>query len=537
MKKILQIIIYSIATLITISCDDYLDVESEKSVTYINYFKNEQEVEQMYIAAVVQEKFSYASYFMSPFDYVGLKTTWADSHIRGYKELSALRYLGSNVKASSWSNVYSTIGLFNTIIDNSYRFENISEERKNFWVAQANFGKGLLYYYIARTWGDAPIIENSETIEPQEKKTAKEVIEEAIRCANKALILPEWEKQYDSNGKPITTKQYGSLGTVHTLLAYSYAWLAGVIENKTEYWEKAEYHASQVIEGHVGNYALEPTISQMLANTLGHKRNSVETIFNIEIRSIDEKWTDGSVVNFSYRYPGHAMINFPYITSDTSDLDNSYRGMKISVDDVKTLYSEKNDSRLKEYWYKIDELKYMAEKWEWDPINSDYTLVKYKKDVEFAFINKWRSPILSIGTGDESQSRPVIAMDGNRVVWRLADLILLRAEVRARLNKTDALYDLNIIRNRAGLSNYNGSKDFEVLRKEIFRERERELYGEGMRRDDIVRNGYYRDELSGKFRTLTEEDVANGALYLPVSPNAFMKNPLMKQNKYWLWQK
>ena len=131
---------------------------------------------------------------------------------------------------------------------------------------------------------------------------------------------------------------------------------------------------------------------------------------------------------------------------------------------------------------------------------------------------------------------PLLAMDGNRVVWRLADLILLRAECRARLGLGTAVNDLNRVRNRAGLPDYDGPVDPEQLREEIFHERERELFGEGVRYYDVVRTGYFREQLSWAYAALTDEEVKDGALYLPVSRNAFSKNPLMKQNIYWSWR-
>ena len=60
------------------------------------------------------------------------------------------------------------------------------------------------------------------------------------------------------------------------------------------------------------------------------------------------------------------------------------------------------------------------------------------------------------------------------------------------------------------------------------------LEGFAMRYNDIVRNGFYREELKGKFRTLTDKEVADGALYIPVISSAFENNTLMKQTTYWL---
>ena len=59
---------------------------------------------------------------------------------------------------------------------------------------------------------------------------------------------------------------------------------------------------------------------------------------------------------------------------------------------------------------------------------------------------------------------------------------------------------------------------------------------EGQRYYDVIRNGndYIRRELSEGFAELSDTDIANGAIYLPVPKTAFKDNDLMMQNRYWL---
>lgn len=141
--------------------------------------------------------------------------------------------------------------------------------------------------------------------------------------------------------------------------------------------------------------------------------------------------------------------------------------------------------------------------------------------------------ITSVAVGNEGK---IISVEGNKVIWRLADLKLLRAECRTRLNMPNAVEDLNDVRERAGLEKYDGPTGSEVLREEVFNERERELFGEGQRYFDIVRNGYL-NRLSLAYSMLTQEEIDRGALYLPVGEKAFVNNELMTQNSYWLWKK
>lgn len=529
MKKIFVILIL----IPLFSCTDWLDVESEKSVTYINYFKSEEDLEKVLVAILGYEKALFAPFRLDAFGWSGLLCDDA-GYDEGYRQLDPNDYF-SKSQMEAWSNHYSLIYLANMLEENRFRFENISKERADYWLAQANFAKALAYFNIAQKWGDAPLAPSTESIDAVGKSSVDTILAEAIRNAEKALILPPHEELTDAYGDAITSRQYASLGSVHTLLANIYAWMGG-LHGEKGYWQKAEEHASLVIDNKVGYYDLENDISLLVTNTLGKNRATKETIFAIEVNSQDDNryW----VTDLEERYPGLGLVNYPHNGMAPGEIEDDETIARIRVSTVEKIFPERNDQRRKEYWYELGEVAYPGIEWEWDDELEDYVEKEVMIISDYAFINKWRDPIKSenpyiIG---ESSEAPLLAMEGNRVVWRLADLILLRAECRARLQKASAVDDLDRIRKRAGLENYGGSTEPERLRKEIFRERERELFGEGQRYYDVVRNGYVREELSAQHAALSDEDIKNGALYLPVGRRSFEKNPLMKQNTYWLWR-
>ena len=509
------------------SCNDWLTVESEKSVTYINYFKSEQDLENIMISIFGNEKKIFAPFYTNHLDISGLLCDEGGDY-EGFRTLNPEEFFGGNM--DNWAIHYSAIYLANMMEENRFRFEHISEERADYWIAQANFAKALFYFDVVRQWGEAPLAPGTESTDAFGKSSITILLEEVIRCANIALKLPTYEKLTDANGSVVTSRQYASLGTVHTLLANIYAYMGGISGDR-KYWEEAEKHASLVIDGKVGYYDLEPDILALKNNTLGAGRKSVETIFSIEINDRDEGrfWS----AMFECRYPGLLLLDYPYTTTNPENIESNYRKPTVYVSTIEDLY-ERGDQRLKEYWYKLGEVGYwQPTDWDDDGIVIDSTW----KISDYAFLDKWNKEIRSVNPAViEGGDAPLLAMDGNRVVWRLADLILLRAECRARLGMETAVNDLNRIRSRAGLNDYSGSTDPEALRKEIFHERERELFGEGVRYYDIVRNGYFREQLSWAYAALTDEEVKDGALYLPVPRNAFDKNPLMKQNIYWSWR-
>ena len=72
-------------------CTDWLNVESEKSVTYLNYFKSESDLEKVLIAIFGYEKALYAPANPEAFGYVGLLCDDAGAR-KGYKELNVLDF-------------------------------------------------------------------------------------------------------------------------------------------------------------------------------------------------------------------------------------------------------------------------------------------------------------------------------------------------------------------------------------------------------------------------------------------------------------
>ena len=101
-----------------------------------------------------------------------------------------------------------------------------------------------------------------------------------------------------------------------------------------------------------------------------------------------------------------------------------------------------------------------------------------------------------------------------------------------KLGDIRAKADLNEIRGRAGATLYPAPDDGN-LQYAIFKEREKELIGEGHRYYDIIRNQYFRTELTPAFTNLSDKDVKDGALYIPIGSDAQVLNDVIRQNRYW----
>ena len=133
------------------------------------------------------------------------------------------------------------------------------------------------------------------------------------------------------------------------------------------------------------------------------------------------------------------------------------------------------DLRRDAYFYKVDSMQY-----------------KVDESITGGYAYPWKYRVARFSTSGW-ETGMFINYDQNKVWFRLADIILLRAEARVRLgNNLGAIEDLNAIRSRAKAKLYDASEYNGDLRYAIFKEREKELLMENWRWYDVLRNGYYK---------------------------------------------
>ncbi|HEY0677207.1 MAG TPA: RagB/SusD family nutrient uptake outer membrane protein [Chitinophagaceae bacterium] len=113
--------------------------------------------------------------------------------------------------------------------------------------------------------------------------------------------------------------------------------------------------------------------------------------------------------------------------------------------------------------------------------------------------------------------------DNDYVVFRLADVMLMKAEAQLRGatgGAASALTIINQIRTKRGASSLAGPATLDIL----LDERGRELYWEGWRRQDLIRFGKFL----GTWQEKTASDPKN--LLFPIPSEQLAVNPNLKQN-------
>ena len=534
MKKIL---ISVFTALLAASCS--LDVVPENAITFPSYFRTEQDIESVVFQMQSFVKMSKTPYRMQ--DYAGeifdVAASWnASANIRAFN-ISTLK----SMTYTNWKPHYEAIYMANVILENTHRAEGVAQGRIDFYNGLANFCKGYMYFELSKLWGEVVITKSSLPGVKYGKSSKIEVINEVIRCGELAYEqLPFYENMKLGNGTAITSKQFGNKGAAAALLAHAYAWKAGLIdfygiqgEDSRAAREKAVYWADELIEGRAGSsYRLETTPHELV--TIGLKGTleghvSHESIFELETDIKDPI----SPIMRSFTRAGQ-FWPFDPSSSDPASHNTDYIGLGISPAKLAEIYTyndTEKDLRLPAFFSDgiynpkdpvQNNTAYTG--WKWAEANKLQMVPPIKVRYPIYVPHPWFPDQVMLDTWEQ-----------NTIIFRLGEIMLLRAECNAILgNSGPAQTDLNAIRARAGITNWPNANETSDLQLAIFRERERELIFEGYRFFDIIRNGYHKTELPAAWANMPDNDIMDGAYFLPVGTNAFTRNDLMRQNTFYM---
>ena len=495
MKYIRLIIVSVIISGLFTACDEYLEVNPENSVTFRKFFNTEQDLE-VFTNGIRD-------------DYKDLVQSGSMRFIRGFlyddgnyytrmAELDPEEYQ-YNIGFIGWRSVYNVVSSAN-ILMKYHTKPGLDAEREKFYKGIAHFYRGYGYWFIGSMWGDAPIVKYDGDVGMKAKEPWDKVIDFAIEDAKEAVkLLPAIDKLTDSKGNSLLTRDTPSKEAAYALLAHLYAWKASMLNDDQELLEKSIAAASEVIMS--SNVELAASAEEVCTSVL--VGNSRESIFESQLIA-----SETNIVNSYYVIDEY--LSFP-IDPEKGEGDIKWTPFRIKNTTVEAIFKE-GDERRDAYFYKFEEMKAKDE-----AITGGYAypykIRRIKEDERWGGIDY----ILQ-----------------NAVIYRLTELILLRGECYSKIpgKESLAIADMNRIRGRANAPLYDPSEG--NVQYAVFKEREKELLWERHRYFDVVRNGYWKTELKGEFKNLTDQDVKDGALYLPVGNMAFIDNSLMTQNKYWL---
>ncbi len=353
------------------------------------------------------------------------------------------------------------------------------EGKKEQYIGELYFLRGYTYFYMYRIWGELPIV----TVSPDDVINSDYVPRSSLADVA-ALIYSDLEEartrlpwEYEDN-EDFAIR--ANRGVVFATLAHMAAW--------DQDYAKCVSACDSILNSDV--YALED--GENLANI--YKNDSKELIFQLFFNSEEEAPDAASDINWTTVFFLDVLAS-PYLTADINkEKPNKY----LNTSFISSTFSDTTDYRREKF------LGYAT--------GGDIIPIKYT-DVQL-----------------ESSSSGSIYIANNYVIFRLADIILLKAEALTAQGKNSglAISLLNQIRHRANIGDFDGSVS---LQRAILNERARELFLEGHRFFDLVR--YYYETGTSLLYNVTEANMAKGIHYWPLDPDLFENNSVIRQTSYW----
>ncbi|GAA3553387.1 RagB/SusD family nutrient uptake outer membrane protein [Snuella lapsa] len=510
MKRFKSLKIYGLvlALLTIVSCNDLLDREPV-SITHPNVFWVSQANAEQAVAGaygLFKEAIMTQSNFLYWGEWTGMTFMDSRNWIVNYIEGSGNYVLAYRDASRNWKNFYRAA---NWALTTELYVEDMSDdlfdstEDKNRIMGEAAFVRALTYFYMARIWGDVPIIDESiESIDQLvtedgyivdiSRAPELEVLDYALEAVNKSISLLEYSSPGASDWAIRANK-----ASAEALKAHIALWYAGRDNDNSTMIQEAINATTSVINNSGASlidYASEGQngVDRMC---IGQSETS---LFEINVSSdVNESFRvtkgDNSHTGLTLNYPfAYSSVN----TNRSPGWNADFYGNEMMATDS----DRENDVRKELFFY------------EYGTTNGSF-LMKY-----------------SYSTQDpDSENAYAQFSEANILIFRLADMYLLRAEANARSgNGTTAVSDINMVRSKANVPNYTGATDRTSLFKAIFDERAIEFVGEAQSGYDRIRMDYF-EGVSWANQVRNDKK----GYFWPVHPSIISINPSILQTEYW----
>ena len=515
------------ATAALTACNDFLTIYPTDRVVGEDFWKTKADVNQMVdgcyksmIDYSVQERaIMWGAYRSDELDKL------SDYNDNTLDNISAVNLLPTN-RYNDWSAFYKVINNCNIVLNHA---EAVMDEDPEFTLgdyqvvrAQMLALRSLCYFYLVRAFRDVPYTEHSyeedSQAEPQPQSAPDIVLQ---HCLDDLLDARQYIMRSGAYGR-YDWRNWGYMtrDAIHALMADIYLWRASMTHSAADY-QQAIVYSDSVINAKHAYYELykeyDVTETEKDIYHLEDGDRVLSTIFGTNSGNSHE-----SILEWQYNgrdNSNKALENYYYMSSSTqnssilmaSSLFNSIDA-NANTNQAKKFYLSANDYR---YWNNVYEAN-----------NEEAEQMSVRKMVSTSDISNIKG--LNVGES-KSNSRAFREFRQNWIVYRLTDVMLMKAEALVETAKSDSdvvnlkqAFNLVQAVNKRSMQktatdtlkfeNFKSKEDFELL---VLAERERELCFEGKRWWDLMRYCYRHMEGVDARQTLASQG-AWPALYQPM---------------------
>lgn len=505
MKNIRYALVLAVLVLVTPGCKKFLNVEPIDALSGNNFWKTRQDVEGFTngIYTLFRNKVATGSdrVFFPALDircnFVKVVSMESDGSTPFNNLISnnlkpvisgTTRYDNAFKQIMNWKGFYDVIAAANILYSEIDKVPaaNLSQSERQHYKAEAVFMRNLAYLFICRLYGDAVYYTEAYHSSALPRTPQVQVMNKCI--ADMAAAKNDLPTAYaDASLNGFRPTRASAVALLMHLNMWAAAWDTA---DKTKYYKSVLQLAEEM-----ATYTNYKVLQVTTENTLKiFKGRSAENLFSV---LQEANYGEGFALTANYSY---FFSHFPY--RGTTQKTASF--MTYEKDYITKLFPSSADARLAT-WF--------------ENYNADNGNFQFKK-----FINTYTT-----GTGSSIS----ITNDDSAIIFRLPDMLLLAAEAAAELGSDEiARGYANQVTQAASATPITSTG--EDLKTDIFKERCRELIGEGQFYFDLVRT-----------KRVTNSDFAKnpigvgnfnaGAWTWPLTITAAERsaNPYLVGNNYW----
>jgi hypothetical protein len=521
----LKSIILSLLALTSFSCEeDFLNNPSLTQPTIDTYYLN---AEQVNGATGILYNNAWADWSDKAFTSVGDVLGGTVTGVAGNSQYNS--FYNFNIQAtdglinSTWRACYKAAGNASVLIatfEDKKSQVGANTTYLDLGIAEAKFIRAFSYFYIARTFKDAPIVPNPlDLTKPGQNLVPRYFQKDILRFALEDLMVAE-------QGLPQKSYQPGRVTSISAkgMMAKIYLY--------DKQYEKAAEKAKEVIDYANANPGLVGLMSDYQEMfTTSRSNNNKESLFALQWKT-SMSW-DGA--NRFMTYAGAAPLLRPAPTSTTA----AYSSVVPSIDLLSptTGYAPGDKRRSGS----VMTHGFFKEDWKNENFPNGFRYDTTGATDNFKIRTFTRSNILKYIVGPNSASEPVNTnahSSMNTYILRYADVLLIYAEARMNgANSTSdatALEAFNKVHSRAGLPNVTS-----ITLDMLLHERKVEFAFEGDYWFDISRQGFAKASAmiaaqerggynaNGQLNSFKTTLPSENQLFLPVPQAETIANPLL----------
>jgi hypothetical protein len=446
MKKHIIIIIVFASLIATLAgCKKILEVKPQSSITDVTYFQNEGDFEP-YVTGI----YSYMRTFANNVTYGTERSEELVAASNSRFGVAWTQIITPASGAINYNEWYRAIGHCNLLLEKIDAFPFASNhDAKLRILAETHALRAYFYFHLTRIIGDAPLMLQAvvdENVPLLARSSAADVMEHIQTDLDSSINYFTSMSNFSKTSYP--SKYRFAYGSVQALKAEANLWTGKVLGGGDVDFNNAIAAIEEVEESGV-------TLNENFKDVAGKRAASNPEVILAAYYNRDETGANYGVNALPFLSIVQGALNLDSIPyAQTSG--NGQGAYQISPLSRALFEAYPNDKRRPYTW--VTERQSSGEKISW--------------------ITKYPGSIYADGR----------ISDNDLIIFRLADIYLMKAEAYAALdNTTEAVEYLNMVRNRAGNGDYTGGMDKQSVEKEILDERGRELFFENKRWYDLVR--------------------------------------------------